>query len=347
MSTKLIISAYNIHQGGGKVLLTELLRGLDKDQPTCIFIDSRLHIPKASFPITSKVILVKPSFYHRFMAEVKIKQTSNDFTHLLCFGNLPPIFTSELKTIIYVQNKYLISKNFICFQNIKSIFRSLIEKFLFEAKKSKNYHYLVQTQSMKRTFEKNQKQTCTAMPFAPNTVPKQKQKKSVTAKVNSKFIYVASGEPHKNHKRLVEAWIYLSQNNGFPQLTLVLNSLIYPDISTWVQEKIRLHNLNIHLINSLSTDELTTLYQEQDALIFPSLFESFGLPLLEATEAKLPIISAELDYIRDIVTPVETFDPTSFISIARAMARFLNIPLGRDSDHLLNGKEFIQSVLKY
>jgi glycosyltransferase involved in cell wall biosynthesis len=57
-------------------------------------------------------------------------------------------------------------------------------------------------------------------------------------------------------------------------------------------------------------------------LIYPSLFESFGLPLLEARQAGLPIIAAELDYVRDIVEPVVSFDPESALSIARAVMRY-------------------------
>jgi len=50
------------------------------------------------------------------------------------------------------------------------------------------------------------------------------------------------------------------------------------------------------------------------------------LPLIEAREANIDIIAPELDYVRDVVCPVETFDPLSPISIARAVKRYLGIP---------------------
>ena len=48
--------------------------------------------------------------------------------------------------------------------------------------------------------------------------------------------------------------------------------------------------------------------------------------MLEARAAGLPIITGELDYVRDIVDPDETFDPRSPLSIARAVRRFLDRP---------------------
>jgi glycosyltransferase involved in cell wall biosynthesis len=61
------------------------------------------------------------------------------------------------------------------------------------------------------------------------------------------------------------------------------------------------------------------------AMIFPSLCESFGLPLLEARENGIPVIASERDYVREILNPVETFDPESPLSIARAVKRFLGV----------------------
>jgi glycosyltransferase involved in cell wall biosynthesis len=57
--------------------------------------------------------------------------------------------------------------------------------------------------------------------------------------------------------------------------------------------------------------------------LFPSLGESFGLPLIEAQAMGLPILAAELDFVRDVCAPVETFDAQSAVSIARAVRRFL------------------------
>jgi glycosyltransferase involved in cell wall biosynthesis len=73
----------------------------------------------------------------------------------------------------------------------------------------------------------------------------------------------------------------------------------------------------------VTATRMAELYAASSALIYPSFFESFGLPLLEASAAGLPIVAAERDYVRDVVEPAETFDPTSAVSIARAVRRHL------------------------
>ena len=84
--------------------------------------------------------------------------------------------------------------------------------------------------------------------------------------------------------------------------------------------------------------------KSSNALIFPSYFESFGLPLLEAKNLNIDIVASEKDYVRDMVDPKETFDPSSSNSIARAIKRYLNID--EPKTNIKGAKEFIQYFLK-
>jgi hypothetical protein len=53
--------------------------------------------------------------------------------------------------------------------------------------------------------------------------------------------------------------------------------------------------------------------------------KSFILQLFEAVEHQLIILASELDYVRDNIDPIQSFDPNSTISISRAVKRFLEI----------------------
>ena len=64
------------------------------------------------------------------------------------------------------------------------------------------------------------------------------------------------------------------------------------------------------------------LYNNSQALVYPSKKESFGLPLIEAQKLGLSIVSSELDY-KDIIDPDQTFDPNSEMSIKRAIKKAL------------------------
>jgi glycosyltransferase involved in cell wall biosynthesis len=88
---------------------------------------------------------------------------------------------------------------------------------------------------------------------------------------------------------------------------------------------------------------VSTLYAGMDALIYASTLEAFGLPLIEAKLAGLPVIAPELDYVRDVVVPDQTFDPGSPRSVARAVKRFLGLP--GDHVQLLDPAEFVERIL--
>jgi glycosyltransferase involved in cell wall biosynthesis len=139
------------------------------------------------------------------------------------------------------------------------------------------------------------------------------------------FIYVADGEAHKNHRKLVDAWILLAHQGIYPSLGLTLPARFTP---LWqeIEQLIGEHNLHIVNFGAMPHDEVLDLYGNTLALVFPSTTESFGLPLLEAANAGLPIIAAELDYVRDVCQPCQTFNPHSSRSIADAVKRFLNKP---------------------
>ena len=136
------------------------------------------------------------------------------------------------------------------------------------------------------------------------------------------FVYVADGEFHKNHHHLISALILLAEEGISPSLCLTLSKR-NENIVKKIDVEIANHDLKISNIGEVSHVEIINLYRSSTALIFPSTIESFGLPLLEASQLRLPIIASEKDFVRDVCTPVQTFDPQSPISISRAIKRFL------------------------
>ncbi len=325
MKKKIVISAYNIHQGGGKILLDALVKALsakNADQNTLtptLFLDSRYEL---TTDVQATIFRVKPTLIDRIKAEKHISQLTQENDILLCFGNLPPLFKSFTKTFVYVQTKYLVSSQFICWTNIRTAARTFFEKAWFVIKKSKKYTYFVQTASMKKDFVNTYgpKYNCEILGFAPHFT------KSMTEKGTQKghkLLYVSSGESHKNHANLFSALAELKIKGIVAPLTLTLDTTQYPEVASLMHDfKSRL-DLSIHNYSSLPREAVLKLYLEHDALVFPSYFESFGLPLIEAHHFGLPIIASDRDFVRDVVDPVETFDPNSPKSIADSIERFL------------------------
>ncbi|MBY0579459.1 MAG: glycosyltransferase [Burkholderiales bacterium] len=138
------------------------------------------------------------------------------------------------------------------------------------------------------------------------------------------FVYVASGEAHKNHRNLLEAWRLLADEGLKPSLALTIDPESYPFLANEISRHKQEYGLNIVNLGHVPAADIPAFYQSSSALIFPSQVESFGLPLIEATQLGLPVLAPELDYVRDVIQPAETFDPNSPVSIARAVRRFLD-----------------------
>jgi glycosyltransferase involved in cell wall biosynthesis len=135
-----------------------------------------------------------------------------------------------------------------------------------------------------------------------------------------RFLYPATPDPHKNHLNLFQAWQLLHKEGIAAELhvTITKNSPLSLQI-----ERARAVGIPIFNHGEVDARTMKTLYQQCSALIYPSKMESFGLPLLEASAVGIPIVAAELDYVRDVSRPSETFDPDSPVSIARAVKRHL------------------------
>jgi glycosyltransferase involved in cell wall biosynthesis len=58
---------------------------------------------------------------------------------------------------------------------------------------------------------------------------------------------------------------------------------------------------HVHILGYLSDEDLINLYRASDALLFPTRYEGFGLPLLEAMAAECPIITSNIPVVREIV----------------------------------------------
>ena len=137
------------------------------------------------------------------------------------------------------------------------------------------------------------------------------------SKFNKIFFYPSSFDPHKNHKILFNSFnklSYKSKNNI--KLIVTINKKLVPQKYT--------DNQLIFFIGNQSINTINKIYKIVDFLIFPSLNESLGLPLIEASFYELPIISSNLDYVFDVCKPHYTFDPYSEEDIFNKVLESIN-----------------------
>lgn len=314
----LIVHAPNVHQGGGRTLLLSVLNAITVGESIAL-LDHRLD--KASVQPTLAVECFSPTLLGRWRAERRVNRLAKPGDTVLCFGNLPPLFRNEGKVAVFLQNRYLFGQRDLRAFSLWERWRIRLERLWFARRMDATSMVIyVQTPSMADELLRETGIEARVFPFA----PKESDHPAPPAEPQFDFIYVASGEPHKNHRQLIDAWKLLGQQGLFPSLCLTLDPKTHAPLVQHLQRVANKHGLRITNLGTVAAKAMAQRYRQAGALIYPSTLESFGLPLIEAAGLGLPILASELDYVRDVVTPDVSFDPHSPLSIARAVRRFLH-----------------------
>lgn len=320
---KIFLHAPNIHVGGGLKILESILNDRKFNIVSGDF-DSRIQ-DRSIINKNIKSYFVKPTIPSRILAEIKLFFLQSRYTEILCLNCLPPLLPIFTNTTIIAQNRLLFDKKYIFLFPMLSRIRIFLETLWVRFCHRKQYKYIVPTESMKR-LALDLLGNDTRIVVIPFTLNNPIIKKTNSGNKKFQFVYVASGEPHKNHKNLLEAWKLLSEEGIKPSLALTVNIKTHSKLAELIEWYKKEFSLKISNLGELTKKQVTDLYSNSETLIFPSLVESFGLPLMEAQQMGLPIIASDLDYVKDISNPQATFDPESQVSIARAIKNFAYKP---------------------
>lgn len=323
MTSILYIHAANIHQGGGAQLLKILLAAVDPDVQVVLNVDWRMPLPEN---LQSSIIVrkVNRSVFARLSVEWWLYRNAKNKDTVLCFGNLPPLFPVSGFVSVFVQNRYLIDRPGLQTGKIWPRLRTLIERAWLRLCSSHADQFLVQTPSMQQLVYSVIKEGTPVRlaPLAESFLVADGEGPSAALEQLPRFVYVASGEEHKNHRKLLRAWCLLASEEIRPTLILTVDERQYTKLCDCMKKEIQGGRLKVTNVGVVDKEKITELYRKSDVLIYPSLIESFGLPLIEARSEGLDVIAGELDFVRDVSRPVQTFDPTSVVSIARAVKRY-------------------------
>ena len=144
------------------------------------------------------------------------------------------------------------------------------------------------------------------------------------------LLHIGVLEKRKNLPRLVEAFALAKQQlpAGY-RLALVGQPGPKQDLddSRVIKETIQQHGLEASVLMTgyVSDDELPTFYQCASCFVFPSLYEGFGLPMLEAFANDLPLTAANAASIPEIAGDAALFfDPHDVHDMARKIVRVVN-----------------------
>lgn len=142
--------------------------------------------------------------------------------------------------------------------------------------------------------------------------------------VGNYMLFVGTVEPRKNLARLISAWRKLDANvRGDTQLIVV-------GAKGWLMEGSTTSNdreYGIEFKGHVCDAELFSLLKHAKSLLYPSLYEGFGLPILEAMMAGTPVLTSDVGATREIAAGASVLvDPRSEDQIRDGLTRLLAEP---------------------
>jgi len=148
------------------------------------------------------------------------------------------------------------------------------------------------------------------------------QKPELVLKIKQKLqlnkpylLFVGTREPRKNLIRLIQAWLPLAKDY----------QLLVAGEQSWDGSDKISKNENLRFLGRVNDYELAVLYHQSELFVYPSLYEGFGLPILEAFSHGVPVVSSDIPAIREVAgNAAELANPLDETSIRQAIEKVLN-----------------------
>ncbi len=137
-------------------------------------------------------------------------------------------------------------------------------------------------------------------------------------------LYAGNVKPHKNLERLIDAF-HLVRSRGLDQLKLVV---IGDQVSKYASLRRAVHRHNLHkyvrFLGHLPEETLAVMYRLAGVFVFPSLYEGFGLPPLEAMASGTPVVTSNVSSLPEVTGDAAVLvDPLEPAAIADGIFRVL------------------------
>ncbi|MDP7239904.1 MAG: glycosyltransferase family 1 protein [Dehalococcoidia bacterium] len=142
------------------------------------------------------------------------------------------------------------------------------------------------------------------------------------------LLYVGSERPRKNLSRLLSAFAQLKRGGDFPDLKLIKvgkpgRSVKFRRNTLRTIEELGLGD-EVLLVEDIGDEELATYYSSASALVYPSLYEGFGLPVVEAMACHCPVVTSNVSSLLEVAGDASILvDPQDVDGLHLAMARLL------------------------
>lgn len=265
------------------------------------------------------------TYSEQFLYPRVLKQLKLDLIHYTNFNT--PVFFRDIKNVVSI---YDLTLWFYPGRRQRSWFRRMIYRYVIKKSCENADRIIAISKKTKEDIIKYLKiDPCkidvvyAAAPKRPKMAIDKRKMDQMFGKHNISrpfFLYVGQWRHHKNLVRLIRAFAsFRRQYNLDYQLVLVGSVDKYaPEIPRTIKQ-LGLQDLVI-TTGYVSDASLPMFYAKAEAFVFPSLYEGFGIPPLEAMSAGTPVISSNASVMPEILGDAAMyFDPTNIDDMAMAM----------------------------
>ncbi len=264
------------------------------------------------------------SFAEQFGFPKVIKAEKVDLMHF-CHFNAPIFYNGD-----YVVTIHDLTLSFFPGKKFNSIFRRLAYRLVLKRVTSKAKQIIAVSEHTKKDLEKIMGVSGDRIEVVYNGVnpefaePSDVKKADLMKRLGLQkpyFLYTGVWRDHKNLVGLIQAFDQMNEDLG-EQYNLVITGRHNPTYHE-IPDTVRSLQLeeDVHLVGMVSEDDLKALYQHALAYIFPSFYEGFGLPPLEAMQCGTPVVASNKSAIPEVCGEGNAlfFDPYNVDDIREKM----------------------------
>lgn len=323
----ILINAFNLSIGGGKNILDNYIKGLSNTE---LIHNYFFLTPNSSSYFkygSNKLIIIDIEpiykfniffiglYFYRFpmlLRKFKIDLIFN-FGDIVVPTKVPQIYFFDWAYAVYSE-KYIWRNMRLKDYLLRKIKKYLIEKYIDIVKL-----IIVQSINVSRRFKanfKNDKILVVPTPLGIKEIQGNQIFNLNLKKGVKYFFYPASFSYHKNFEVILKL-LFLIKSKKLP---FVIILTLDETVASKFLDKINLYYKdNIMNLGKVDLELMPSIYNQVDALLFPSLLETYGFPYIEAMTFDKPILTSNLDFAHaicdDFAFYFDPFDPESILDV--------------------------------
>lgn len=172
---------------------------------------------------------------------------------------------------------------------------------------------------------------------------------------NPYLLFVSTIEPRKNIINLITAFNYLKQHHKIKQHLVLIGQKGWNYEPIFAAIEASPSKSQIHHLNYLSDELVALFYARADAFVYPSYYEGFGLPVLEAMTLGAPVITSNTSSLPEVAGDAALFiNPDDSMQLADAILQVISnsklrnelIQKGKEQAKLFSWKRTAQETIK-